>query len=246
MFTFNRLRNRLTHHLALAYLHPGQRQSFVHFRHVRIEVAVGAKHTSLMVSRQDKYPNWSSWNRIIRSWPYWIDPEPISVKIKDRCYLTAAWESISWWNNRRLTRVIKSLIHDYQTSQGDNQQGGTPMPKNPLQARLEQMVAVAKSNPSHYQSARTTQDLKIDVMIEQGYTHLHVSRADFYPTQQEWANVLRAWPYPVNYPPLKTQRFGRYYLVATWPNKGQRTPRMAFPPGHPLRSDAGEDKDQVE
>ena len=116
------------------------------------------------------------------------------------------------------------------------------MPKNPLQERLEKMVAVAKANPCHYQSMRTTQDLKIEVMIDGGYTHLHVSRAGSYPTKQDWANVLRTWPYPVNYPPLKTHRFGRYYLVATWPNKGQRTPRLAFPPGHPQGSDPGRDK----
>ncbi|MGD9094100.1 MAG: hypothetical protein PVF74_14730 [Anaerolineales bacterium] len=58
MFFFNRLGNNLTHHLALAYLHPGQRQSFTYFCNVRIEVSVSAKHTGLMVSRLVEFPSW--------------------------------------------------------------------------------------------------------------------------------------------------------------------------------------------
>jgi hypothetical protein len=137
--------------------------------------------------------------------------------------------------------VIERLIPVEQPSLLDSRKEGDPMPKNPLQVRLEKMIKVAKTNPSHYQSFRTTQDLKIEVMIYQGYTHLQVSRTGSYPTQQDWANVLRAWPYPVNYPPLKTQRYDRYYLVATWPDKGQRTPRLAIPPGRSQGSDPADD-----
>lgn len=230
MIFFHPLRRRLTHHLALAYLHSGRRQSFVYFRDVRIEVMVSGKHTSLMVSRRQRYPSWRQWYRIVRAWPYWIDPEPITVQIKERCYLTGAWDSISWWTNRRLTRAVEKLLREPTSQQ---RKGGKTMTKNPLQERLEKMVTIAAANPSHYQSLRTTQDMKIEVMIDQGYTHLQVSRAGNFPTKQDWANVLRAWPYPLSCLPLKRQRFGRYYLVATWPNKGQRTPRIAFPPGHP-------------
>lgn len=101
---------------------------------------------------------------------------------------------------------------------------------SPIQTKLSQVLDQAKDYPGKIQTFRTTNNLKIDIMIKGTVTYLEISRSSSYPTLQDWASVLRHWPYPVRIPPVKIKRYERYYLMASWQPESERTPIFVIPP----------------
>lgn len=106
------------------------------------------------------------------------------------------------------------------------------MPKTQVGAQIARMLEIAAANPGQYQTFRTINNLKIDVMLMNEMTYLQISRTRLYPTLQDWANVTRHWPYTINILPEKRQSFGRFYLVASWLPASRRTPVLIVPKDH--------------
>ena len=111
------------------------------------------------------------------------------------------------------------------------------MSNNPMRARITQMLELAANAPGRFQTCRTRNNLKIDIMAKERTTYLQISRSSFYPTLQDWADVTRHWPYPLNVLPKKRKQYGRYYLGACWIPQSERSPVFVFPKG----SSRGED-----
>lgn len=82
------------------------------------------------------------------------------------------------------------------------------------------LVEMARQDPMNFQTCRTPQDVKIDVMSTQGGIHLQLSKSQHYPDEQIWQQVLECLPAKGNgkpVQPLKMELFGRYYLTRTIP-----------------------------
>ena len=103
------------------------------------------------------------------------------------------------------------------------------MKNKPIRAQITQVLELAAAAPGRFQTCRTRNNLKIDVMFKEGTTFLQISRSSFYPTLQEWADVTRHWPYPFKVLPKKRQQYGRYYLLACWTPDSERTPVFVIP-----------------
>lgn len=86
-----------------------------------------------------------------------------------------------------------------------------------LQATLSQLLDHAEANPRKTVSTRLTNNLKIDLRVQDGFVLLLVSRSSTWPTEVDWHMVLRNWPYPVRAAPQAFERCGRRYLAARLP-----------------------------
>ena len=72
------------------------------------------------------------------------------------------------------------------------------------------------------QTINLQRGLRLHVKIEQGYTTLGISRAEAYPSTQEWATVTRALPYSLEIKPQSgISKAGRFILYAQWPTPTQ-------------------------
>jgi hypothetical protein len=86
-----------------------------------------------------------------------------------------------------------------------------------LQATLSQLLDHAEANPRKTVSTRLTNNLKIDLRVQDGFVLLLVSRSSTWPTEADWRMVLRHWPYPVSAAPRAFEKYGRRYLAARLP-----------------------------
>ena len=86
-----------------------------------------------------------------------------------------------------------------------------------LRSTLSQLVDHAEENPGETVSARLTNNLKIDLRVQQGFIYLQISRSSTWPSLADWRMVLRHWPYWVNVAPRPFEKYGRRYLVARLP-----------------------------
>lgn len=103
--------------------------------------------------------------------------------------------------------------------------------KSKMQCKLIQVLSQAEACPGKYQTFRTTNNLKVEIMVHGNQTYLQISRSNNYPTLGHWASISRHWPYRLNVIPKKVERFGRYHLAACWTLESERMPVFAFPPG---------------
>jgi hypothetical protein len=110
----NRLRRNIIHHHALAIIYPGCQFRFTCFKDVEVCINKKKRQINLEVSRPVEFPTTGQWNRILRLWPYPIDPEPIPVVIKDRYYLMASWENVSWYVSKPLVKKIRQLLPEHE------------------------------------------------------------------------------------------------------------------------------------
>jgi hypothetical protein len=102
--------------------------------------------------------------------------------------------------------------------------------KSQMQNKLIQILEKAETCPGRYQNFRTTNNLKVDIMVHGKQTYLQISRSSAFPTLGHWASISRHWPYPLRVIPKKVVRYGRYYLAACWTADSEKTPVFAFPP----------------
>ena len=98
-----------------------------------------------------------------------------------------------------------------------------------MQSKLVQILKQAEACPGKYETFRTTNNLKVDIMVHGNQTYLQISRSSSYPTLGQWASISRHWPYRLRVIPKKVERFGRYYLVACWMAESEKRPVFAFP-----------------
>jgi hypothetical protein len=95
-------------------------------------------------------------------------------------------------------------------------------PSPQLCSLLADLLARAEANPGQLQTARLTNNLKVDVTVsddEDGgapLVHLAISRTSSYPSDSDWCSILRHWPYPIQATPTPELRFARRYLFAIW------------------------------
>jgi len=99
-----------------------------------------------------------------------------------------------------------------------------------MQSKLIQILGQAEACPGRYYTFSTTNNLKVDIMVQGAQTYLQISRSSCYPTLGDWASISCHWPYRLRVIPKKVERFGRYYLVACWTSESGRRPVFAFPP----------------
>ena len=90
-----------------------------------------------------------------------------------------------------------------------------------LRSTLSQLLDHAENNPGKIVSARLTNNLKIDLRVQEGFIHLRVSRSSTWPTEADWRMVLRHWPYQVSAAPRYFEKYGRRYLAARLPLYGR-------------------------
>ena len=86
-----------------------------------------------------------------------------------------------------------------------------------LRSTLAQLVDHAEEHPGETVSARLTNNLKIDLCVQQEFIYLQISRSSTWPSEADWRMVLRHWPYRVNVAPLLFEKYGRRYLAARLP-----------------------------
>jgi hypothetical protein len=89
-------------------------------------------------------------------------------------------------------------------------------PSPHLCSLLADLLARAEAHPGQLQTVRLTNNLKVDVTIENNHVHLQISRSSRYPATTDWAMILRHWPYPIQVRPTSEQRYGRRYFSAHW------------------------------
>jgi hypothetical protein len=91
--------------------------------------------------------------------------------------------------------------------------------KSKLALLLYTMHRLAFLTPGTPQRRTLAGGLQIDLIVGlDGNTRLQISRERVYPSDQELATTLNAWPYPL--PDLTPERFpsrGRFYLRCAWP-----------------------------
>jgi len=107
------------------------------------------------------------------------------------------------------------------------------MSKPNYKTQIETALAAAREHRGARQSIALAGGLQVEILFQQGCYHLELSRPGHYPSLQDWAQALRAWPGKVEALPEKRRRYGRYYLSAVWPTPQARTPRFSFPSGQP-------------
>lgn len=83
-----------------------------------------------------------------------------------------------------------------------------------LRSTLSQLLDHAEKYPGEIVSTRLTNNLKIDLRVQDGFVHLQVSRSSTWPSEAEWRMVLRHWPYRVSAAPRAFEKYGRRYLAA--------------------------------
>jgi hypothetical protein len=92
-------------------------------------------------------------------------------------------------------------------------------PKSKLALLLYTLHRLAALTPGAPQRRTLAGGLQIDLIVGlDGNTRLQISRERVYPSDQELATTLNAWPYPL--PDLAPERFpsrGRSYLRCAWP-----------------------------
>lgn len=87
----------------------------------------------------------------------------------------------------------------------------------------------AEARPMRWQRGSAPGNLRIEVWASHSHYQLRIWRGDLYPTLQDWADILRAWPEAERVLPRQLEQGGRRYLQAVWPRPGQRTPRLNVP-----------------
>ena len=86
-----------------------------------------------------------------------------------------------------------------------------------LRSTLAQLVDHAEEHPGETVSARLTNNIKMDLRVQQGFIYLQISRSSTWPTEADWRMVLRHWPYQVSVAPRSFEKYGRRYLAARLP-----------------------------
>ena len=86
-----------------------------------------------------------------------------------------------------------------------------------LRSILAQLLDHAEEHPGETVSARLTNNLKIDLRVQQGFIYLQISRSSTWPSEADWRMVLRHWPYRVSVAPRLFEKYGRRYMAARLP-----------------------------
>jgi hypothetical protein len=89
---------------------------------------------------------------------------------------------------------------------------------SPLKPLLYDLVYRAQKRPDVPQGIQFSNEILVEVMYHQGRVHLQVSRADRFPTHEEYQDILSCWPYGIHgHEPKPTSHSGRKYLTSVWP-----------------------------
>ena len=88
-----------------------------------------------------------------------------------------------------------------------------------LKNLLAEMLGQAESQAGTKISRRLARGLQVDIMVQNGKTHLQISRSEGYPSDKEWETVLKSWPYPVMVEPKHLSTPTRKYFQAEWPTQ---------------------------
>jgi len=84
---------------------------------------------------------------------------------------------------------------------------------------LDQLVKQAEAHPGEAKRKPLSKGLRVDVMVKNGQMFLQISRANAWPSGEEWRIVTRDFPHPVpNVTPRRIFDHGivRYFLKADW------------------------------
>lgn len=91
------------------------------------------------------------------------------------------------------------------------------MEKRGLAGTIDQLVKDAEAHPGRAYRKPLPRGLRVDVMMQDGMTHMQISRDNTWPSHQEWTTVTREWPSPVpSVAPKRSFTNGRYFLMAKW------------------------------
>jgi hypothetical protein len=73
------------------------------------------------------------------------------------------------------------------------------------------------ASPGTTVTTRLTNNLKVDLLVQNDSILLQISRSSDWPSLVEWQTVLRHWPYPVDCVPQAVRLYGRHFLRASLP-----------------------------
>lgn len=111
--------------------------------------------------------------------------------------------------------------------------GPQPQPWRPpvtLRDTIADLIQRAAAQPGRPQRAFLRGGLRIDLLFQDGQTHLQISRARVDPSATEWDVTLANFPYTV---PLVQDKAlshqGRFYRAASWPTPGLAEARPSNP-----------------
>lgn len=87
-----------------------------------------------------------------------------------------------------------------------------------LGGRLAQLCEMAKQDPGVAKRVELTRGLRVDALIERDTFRLQISRADVYPSLNEWRITVGNLPFDLteNTPEQMQHKTG-YYLRGAWP-----------------------------
>jgi hypothetical protein len=88
----------------------------------------------------------------------------------------------------------------------------------PLRPLLYDLIYRAQKLPDIPQSITLETGLKVEVLYFNEEIRLLLSRADNYPSQGEFWEILENWPFDQPKPPREQTVEGRFYLITTWPS----------------------------
>lgn len=87
-----------------------------------------------------------------------------------------------------------------------------------LGGRLAQLCEMAKQEPGVAKRVELTRGLRVDALIERDTFRLQISRADVYPSLNEWRITVGNMPFDLSETgPEQVQHKSGYYLRGAWP-----------------------------
>ncbi len=95
-----------------------------------------------------------------------------------------------------------------------------------LQDIIQSQLKRADGNPNEWVSTRLKNGMTIHTKSEGTEYILFLSRADVYPSPQEWQTVAKYWPYAIETPHFETGKKDsptRFYLKGRVPKNKQET-----------------------